>query len=233
MSTGAISATKQLASADLKYSLPELLINIEMLIFSILHLWAFAWKSYATASPGARVTDFYGNGKASDERGRGGFQALADAMNPFDLLKAIGRSARWLVVGRRKRTQDPSYQQHHEAIGLQPPESEVTTNVTTTAYPGATAMSGGRTGRYGGDEQGEVLLANAQSNPTTTQLGTSPWDRDSDDYFHRQPNHLYEQRGSSPYDNNEQQNTAYKPHETSSEPHPDPGVGPLRLSSLL
>lgn len=191
MSTGAISATKQLASADLKYGLPELLINIEMLIFSILHLWAFAWKPYATASPGARVTDFYGNDKASDERGRGGFQALADAMNPFDLLKAIGRSARWLAVGRRKRTQDPSYQQPHEAIGLQPPESEVTTNVTTTAYPGAAAMSGRQTGRYGGDEQGEVLLANAQSSPTTTQLGTSPWDRDSDDYFHRQPNHLY------------------------------------------
>lgn len=210
MSTGAISATKKLATADLKYGLPELLINMEMLVFSILHLWAFSWKSYATASPDGRVTDLYGNGKASYEGGRWGLQALADAMNPLDLLKAIGRSVRWLIVGRRNRTRDPSYQQH-ETIGLQPPESEVITDVRSTASPSSAAMSGGRNGRYGGDEEAEVLLANAQSNPSTSQLGTSPWDRDNTDYLHWQPNRLYGQHGSSPSNNSEHKSTGNRP----------------------
>lgn len=210
--------------ADLKYGLPELMINIEMAIFAVLHLWAFAWKPYAIPNQGGEVTDFYGNGKVSYEGGRFGSKALVDAMNPLDLLKAIGRSARWLVVGRKHRMQDPSYQPHHETIGLQPPESGVVDN--GTAYEGAgTAMSAGRTDRYGGDEEGAVLLAHAQSNPETAHLATSPYEEDSVGYLHGHPSRFYQQK-ASPYDESDQHSTANPSHDAVN--HPYTADGPLR-----
>lgn len=210
---------------DLKYSLPELMINIEMAIFSILHLWAFSWKPYAIANQGVgEVTDFYGNGKVTYEGGRWGFRALVDAMNPLDLLKAIGRGARWLVVGRKHRMKDPSYQTHHETIGLQSPESGVVD--TGTAYQGAGGpVSAGRTGRYGGDEEGAVLLAHAQSNPELPHPSVSPYEEDSDDYLHGQPSRFYQQN-SSPYEEPGHHGTMYPPHHDVD--HPYPADGPLR-----
>lgn len=228
VSLGAIGETKQLAMADLKYGLPEVLINIEMFIFSILHLWAFSWKKYVLNNEGAEVTDFYGNGKASYEGGRLGFGALGDAMNPLDLLKAIGRSFRWLAVGRKNRMQDPSYQPHIETIGLEAPEAGITTN-NNTAYGGAgTAMAGGRTGRYASDEEGQVLLSHAQSNPSTTHVDASPWEDDSDDYLQaqQQSGRFYGHQNASPYDAIEHQNTAYPSREQVA--HPYPADGPLR-----
>ena len=224
---GAIKATKTLAMADLKYGLPELLINIEMSIFSVLHLWAFSWKHYVLKNEGAEVTDFYGNGKASYEGGRWGFGALGDAMNPLDLLKAIGRSMRWLAVGRKNRMQDSSYRPHTETIGLEAPESGIINN--GTAYGGAgAAMSEGRAGRYAGDEEGEVLLAHAQSNPSTSHVDASAWEDDSDDYSqgHGPSGRFYGHNNSSPYDDIEHQNTAYNPHDQGSQPYP--ATGPLR-----
>lgn len=207
--------------ADLKYGLPELLINIEMSIFSILHLWAFAWRPYVIAHQGGEVTDLYGSSKATYEGGRYGVKALVDAMNPLDLLKAIGRSARWLVVGRKHRMKDPSYQAHHERIGLQPPETGVTE--TGTAYEGA----GGRSARYGRaqDEEGEILLAHAQSNPEIAHLSTSPYAEDSDKYLHGHPGRFYQQNAPS-YDEVEHHNTAYPAHDATE--HPYPTDGPLR-----
>ncbi|KAJ5099831.1 hypothetical protein N7532_006832 [Penicillium argentinense] len=226
ISGGAIHPTKKIAMADLKYGLPELLINIEMAIFSILHLWAFAWRPYAT-QPG-EVSDFYGNGKEAYSGGRWGFKALMDAMNPFDLVKAIGRGGRWLFVGRKNRMQDPSYQRQDETIGL---ESSETGN-TGTSYQGAgTTMSGGRTGRYAGDEEGEVLLANAQSNPEASHLGTSPYS-ESDEYLGEHSGRFYQSghgHEHSPYDDIEHQNVGYDyagAHDASA--HPYPADGPLR-----
>ncbi|KAJ5378713.1 hypothetical protein N7509_011832 [Penicillium cosmopolitanum] len=229
---GAINSTPQIALADLKYGLPELLINIEMAIFSFLHLWAFAWKPYAV-QPG-EVTDFYGNGKESYQGGRFGVKALVDAMNPFDLVKAIGRGGRWLFVGRKNRTQDSSYQQRDENnIGLEASQS----GTAGTSYQGAgTAMSGARKNRYGGDEEGQVLLANAQSNPETGHFGTSPYS-ESDEYLSEQPARFYQnssgreshghalQSDPSPYDDIEQQNLGYT-HDGPN--HPYPVDGPLR-----
>lgn len=224
MSSGAVSPTKKLAMPDLKYSLPELMINIEMAIFSVLHLWAFSWKPYAIANQRVgEVTDFYSNGKVFYEGGRWGFKALADAMNPLDLLKAIGRSARWLVVGRKHRLEDSSYQAHHETIGLQPPESGVVD--TGTAYEGAVAaISAGRTGRYGEDEEGAVLLAHAQSNPELPHLSVSPDEEDSDDYIHGQPSRFYQQ-GASSYGTSGH-HIAYPSDEAVD--HSYPADGPLR-----
>ncbi|KAA8570214.1 hypothetical protein EYC84_002531 [Monilinia fructicola] len=47
-SIGMVTPTKYLAYPDLKIGIPNLLLCIEMAIFSILHLFAFPWKPYAS-----------------------------------------------------------------------------------------------------------------------------------------------------------------------------------------
>lgn len=210
---------------DLKYGLPELMINIEMAIFAVLHLWAFSWKPYVIPSQGGEVTDFYGNGKVTYEGGPFGLKALGDAMSPVDLAKAVGRSARWLVVGRRHRMQDPSYQVHrdHETIGLQPPETGIIDN--NTAYRGAGGTkSTGQNARYGGDEEGAVLLAHAQSYPNSGPLGASPDEADSDGYLQEPPSRFYQQNAA--FDESDYYNTARPSYDVADYPYPP--NGPLR-----
>lgn len=212
---------------DLKYALPELMINIEMFIFSILHLWAFAYKPYIIANANqGEVTDFFGNGKATYEGGRYGFRALVDAMNPLDLFKAVGRSARWLAVGRKHRLEDPSYLPHHESIGMERSEVGIVNN--GTAYGGAGTVVGGRTGRYGGDEEGAILLANAQSNPEASHMGTSPYASDSDSYMHEHENsdRFYNNNNASSYDDDLDHGNPYLAQHDAA--HPYPANGPLR-----
>lgn len=36
-------------------------------------------------------------------------RAIGEACNPWDMIKAVGRSARWLFVGRKNRMNDSSY----------------------------------------------------------------------------------------------------------------------------
>lgn len=99
-------------------------------------------------------------------------KALLDSLNPLDLAKAVGRSIRWLFVGRKKRTLDPSYQHQSEVIGLATTTNGSGTNVT--AYQGAgAAMAGSRPAPYGTppDDEGQVLLSHAQPNPTLQSTG--------------------------------------------------------------
>ncbi|KAJ5104459.1 hypothetical protein NUU61_001806 [Penicillium alfredii] len=224
VSKGAIKPTKKIQLPDLKTGLPELMINIEMAIFAILHLWAFSWKPYATANQVGDVTDFYGNGKVAYHGGHLGLKALVDAMNPLDLLKAIGRSFRWLFVGRKTRMADSSYLAHHESINLQPADG----SMHGTAYNGAgTPMAVGRTGRYGvtPNEDGEVLLAHAQPTPETAYLGTSPYAEEFDESIHGPPGRFY-RRSPSPYQDPDVRGPHYPPLVESSQPYP--ADGPLR-----
>ncbi|KAK6812858.1 Organic solute transporter Ostalpha [Aspergillus parasiticus SU-1] len=211
-SAGAIKATKKIAEQDLKVGLPNLLISIEMAIFAVLHLWAFSWKPYSIGNIAVEVTDFYGNGKATYQGGRWGMKAFIDCLNPWDLVKAISRSIRWLFVGRKKRMLDPSYRTHNEAIHL---DGAGETNAT--AYQGAGAMmNSGRTGRYTPDEEGQVLLSNAQPDPTARpegDVGLNPPPYDDIDHGHYYPSHnrlsssalldpeTHSPRPYSPYDN--------------------------------
>ncbi|RHZ44550.1 OSTA/TMEM184 family protein [Aspergillus thermomutatus] len=188
-SSGAIKANDTIQQQDLKVGLPNLLICVEMAIFSVLHLWAFPWRPYSLANAHAdEVTDFYGNGKATYQGGRWGMKALLDSVNPLDLAKAVGRSIRWLFVGRKKRTLDPSYQNQSEVIGLNTTSNGSGTNVT--AYQGAGAvMAGSRTAPYGTspDDEGQVLLSHAQPNPTlppTGDLAPPPYDYEHDGRFY-------------------------------------------------
>ncbi|PYH86507.1 DUF300-domain-containing protein [Aspergillus uvarum CBS 121591] len=201
-SAGVIKASKTIQSPDLKVGLPNILICIEMAMFSVLHLWAFAWQPYSLLAQNSDVTDFYGNGKASYQGGRFGLKGLLDALNPVDLGKAVGRSFRWLFVGRKKRTLDPSYHTPTEAFGL-----NATENLTPpygTAYQGpTTALSAGR---YGSDEEGEVLLSHAQPSPG----GLVPGIHDDSD-----PNRFYSHNRLS-------DSSILEPQPSHTAPHTDP-----------
>jgi hypothetical protein len=86
---------------------------------------------------------------------------LLDSFNPWDLIKAVGRAARWLFVGRRSRTLDPSYQgQPGTSFALKPASSTPSTAVTSQPYKGT-----GGFGHESREDEGDKLLAHAQPAP--------------------------------------------------------------------
>ncbi|KAL4957515.1 organic solute transporter Ostalpha-domain-containing protein [Aspergillus filifer] len=181
-SAGVIKSSDKIAAPDLKVTLANLIISVEMALFAILHLWSFPWKPYALGFQTDEVTDMFGNGKRTYQGGKWGMGALVDALNPIDLIKAVGRSMRWLFVGRKKRTLDASYQTSAETIGLGQTESSAPAD-TSYGGAGAALMTGGTSNRYGQqpDGEGEVLLSHAQPNPSG-DLGTAPPPYDETDH---------------------------------------------------
>lgn len=109
---GAIKPSKQIQTPDIKIGVPAMLLDIEMAIFAVFHLWAFSWRHYSLESkqnlagsvPGYDLT------RSDYQGGPRGFKAICEAFNPWDLVKAVGRAAKWLFVGRKTRTHDVSYQ---------------------------------------------------------------------------------------------------------------------------
>ena len=177
-SSGAIKATEKIQAPDLNVGLPNLLICIEMALFSVLHLWAFSWKPYAFDKwTFDEVNDVYGGRKPRYYGGFWGLKALLNAFNPLDIVKAVSRGFRWLFVGRKTRMMDPSYQQTpDDAFGLD--ASEPGTN-HATAYEGARGSftdAGPQPGRYypdpNTDEEGAVLLSHAQPTGLTSHSTT-------------------------------------------------------------
>lgn len=122
---------------------------MEMAIFSVLHLVAYPWKVYdVTSSTVTLPAGHSGDPRTAYAGGFMGYQAILDALNVWDIIKAIGRSFRWVFVGRKTREQDKSYtkqaepfvsakKQEYELVGagvdsesveakpLTPPEAEV------------------------------------------------------------------------------------------------------------
>lgn len=102
-----------------------MVLCIEMVIFAVMHLFAYGWKPYRLASPESTdpsnpFADGDYNSAAPKEHYHGGvlgLRAFLDAFNPWDIIKAIGRGFRWLFVGRRFREQDVSYSYHEEVHG--------------------------------------------------------------------------------------------------------------------
>ncbi|KAJ9606590.1 hypothetical protein H2200_008598 [Cladophialophora chaetospira] len=64
-----------------------------MALISMLHLWAYPLKLYTRSSV------------EPDSNG-----ALFDALNIWDMLKAIGRAGKWVLVGRKERHRDESHE---------------------------------------------------------------------------------------------------------------------------
>ena len=101
--------------SDIKIGLPAFLICVEMMLFSILHLFAYSWRPYLV--PRGSLSETY---QGKQKRYYGGFLGLSavfHALNPLDLIKGIARGCRWLFVGIRNREMDSK-------IGLEPMKSD-------------------------------------------------------------------------------------------------------------
>lgn len=109
-STGVMHTTEHVYTPDIKVGLPATLLCIEMAIFSILHIFSFPWTPYVIGS--AAYVKAYGHLKETPKYYGGplGIKATIDCFNPWDIVKAVGRSTRWLFVGRKHRLEDVSYQ---------------------------------------------------------------------------------------------------------------------------
>lgn len=97
-SANILKANEHISKGDISIGLNALLICFEMIIFSIMHLWAFPWKDYQTSDLGPAVYD------ASKRTPP--MMALVDAFNPFDLVRAFARGLKWSFVGRKRRHEE-------------------------------------------------------------------------------------------------------------------------------
>lgn len=156
-----------------------------MAIFSMFHLWAFPWTVYdiklSLVVASESVPGYFQDPKTDYKGGWLGSRALIDAFNPWDLVKSVGRGFKWLAVGRITREQDSSYKNSAHATGREPARTalplrtnaSLDSNDFSTSHWGDTRISSGRKPSHyrsleEDEEEGEDLLANAQSMP---QLG--------------------------------------------------------------
>ena len=175
-STGAIKANNQIQTPDIKVGIPAMLLCIEMALFSIFHFWAFSWKPYVVGSKESEAERVPGEGNLRYVGGHLGLKALADAFNFWDLIKAVGRSARWVFKGRKTRHLDESYQSHSGSeVGLD--QSGQKLSNIGTGYPGPRPVAGKGSSYHGPVDpaEGLGLLGSAQpmpiSRPGTTETG--------------------------------------------------------------
>ncbi|KAL6718843.1 hypothetical protein ACLMJK_003077 [Lecanora helva] len=184
-SAGAIKPSDKLQTPDIKIGIPSMLLCIEMAFFSIFHLWAFPWRVYdirrseivaAESAPG-----FLPDPKTAYSGGPFGTKALADAFNPWDMVKNIGRGFKWFAVGRKRRMEDISYKNSRANTGLEPTRNQLTAFDNTAGnnsldegpqpYLGA-GSAVNKSGRYtpilhnaADDDDADHLLTHAQTNP--------------------------------------------------------------------
>lgn len=101
---GLFKATDALETPDLTIGIPSTLLCFEMAVVAVLHLRAYSWRSYRLSDPKGET-----NGLQSYRGGFLGVKAVFDALNPWDLVKAVGRSMKWMARGRKERLLDASY----------------------------------------------------------------------------------------------------------------------------
>lgn len=188
-SSGAMKPSEKVGNQDIKIGIPNLLICLEMSIFAVLHFWAFPFRPYLLKNQQASEDPQYVNGKVDYHGGPMGIYAFLETFNPWDLLKAVGRGFRWLFVGVKTRTQDPSYM-NQEGTSFSLKNSDVPSPHTSAQGPNNTAYMGAS------GEEGEELLSHAQANPTSyhhpapsdTEIGVahSYYDEDSQNRYYNQ-----------------------------------------------
>ena len=176
-SSGGVKASDKFQTPDIKIGIPAMLLCIEMAIFAVFHFWAFSWKPYTLNSKEYMSTTIPGESPQAYQGGFLGIKAMIDSMNPWDMIKAIGRAARWLFKGRKHRHHDVSYD-----LSRKPSENDAT-KPSTFNVP--TAYSGARPPHYpsGDVEEGATLLANTQgmglSRPGMIRTEVSPYRTDT------------------------------------------------------
>jgi hypothetical protein len=97
-SASIIKTTDHLSKGDISIGINALLICFEMIIFAIMHLWAFPWNDYQTSDLGPAVYD--------RSKKMGPIRALVDTFNPFDMVRAFARGMKWTIVGHKRRHEE-------------------------------------------------------------------------------------------------------------------------------
>lgn len=169
-----VTPNAKFAYPDLKVGVPSLLLCIEMAIFAVLHLFAFPWKPYAS---GSQVPDYPMSPTSGPKEivgpkqgGLLGWRAIADAMNPWDLVKGFARGMRWLFIGIKRRENDVSYKvsggNSMNDLDLQPTTSANQGYKRTESLPIAEEFRRSKFGMPGfNNDEGAGLIAHAQPNP--------------------------------------------------------------------
>jgi hypothetical protein len=82
-----------MSPGDINVGINSMLVCVEMIIFAILHIFAFSYKPYATNQ--------YGPVPRSSV-----WRSFANVFNPWDTIKAIARSFKWILCGIKKRHEE-------------------------------------------------------------------------------------------------------------------------------
>ncbi|KAF2718062.1 DUF300-domain-containing protein [Polychaeton citri CBS 116435] len=182
-SKGPLQPTSKLNYQDIKVGIPAVLLCIEMAIFAVMHFFSFSWKPYnikrfstdPTLAPGA---GYSGSLPTKYQGGKFGLKALADAFNPWDIIKASARGFRWLFVGARHRHTDSSYRQSSK---LGPTSGTVAGQSYVPGHSAgqSTELQGGSRSH---DEDRAGLLGHSAHPAGYTQRRSS-FDDDDDDAF--------------------------------------------------
>ncbi|KAK3722110.1 hypothetical protein LTR37_002542 [Vermiconidia calcicola] len=188
---GPLQPTKTLAYADIKVGIPSVLLCIEMSIFAIMHIFAFPWKPYSIKHSYSDPINVPGTGYSGGETmkykgGPLGILALADAFNPWDIIKMTARGLRWLFVGVRQRHDDVSYQ---KPTNLGSDSSEYMGPAFANSGETATELRSNdfgkreRSGTLAEDDRAGLLRHSAYMSHAP---GTSPYQRgySNDEYAH-------------------------------------------------
>jgi Organic solute transporter Ostalpha len=177
-STGLIASSAKIQTPDIKIGIPAMLLCIEMAVFSVFHLWAFTYRPYSLRSKLYMAELVPGEAPQAYQGGFLGIKAIIDSMNPWDMVKAIGRAAKWLFRDRKHRHLDVSYD-------LSRKTSENADIPKPALFDSQTAYTGGRPPHYGGGDpsEGQTLLANQQAmGASVSRVDTSPYRTDHSPY---------------------------------------------------
>ena len=201
-SAGAIKPSPKFQTPDIKVGIPAMLLCIEMAIFSVFHLFAFSYKPYVVGGKEylaeLSVSEEASPLNSSSSQYKGGFlgsRAILDAMNPWDMIKAVARGARWLFKGRKQRENDPSYAVSRVQTNVDaftPGQKLTDFQNGSTAYPGPEGSDFHNPLKpqpYHGlryDDEDQNLLSNAQAfggnpHPSGLRQESSPYRTDSNE----------------------------------------------------
>jgi hypothetical protein len=171
--SGLIKPSKKLQTPDIKVGIPSFLLCVEMAFFAFFHLFAFSWRDYTASSKVYQQEMAAGDGTPPDYKGGFlGIKAIAEAANPWDIIKAVARAGQWLFVGRRKRMLDSSYAVSRTATDeTMDRDATAYSNTKLNPLSGSTTYTGAKSGLRPGKaasynlEEDQQPLVHGQPSP--------------------------------------------------------------------
>jgi hypothetical protein len=163
-SSGLIKPSNKLQTPDIKVGIPSFLLCVEMAFFAFFHFFAFSWKDYTVSSKVYQQEMAAGDGTPPDYKGGSlGIKAIAEAANPWDIIKAVARAGKWLFVGRKKRMLDRSYAvSRTNTDGTMDRDPMAYSNTKLNPLNSSTAYTGAKPGSRPGNAVGYSLEEDRQ-----------------------------------------------------------------------